>query len=154
MKSYLNVNTFLWEVFKFYEYHKYRIWDFGLIVPCIRAVAMNFREVRPQRLCDLKLGKTEVLQLLPVMQGCSPRGCRGYQAPPPDFGRSVNLISTRRADCARKIILAPADFQTFLRPCNGGPSIIMMWSEYHSHVWFCPFGSKLFKVIEVFVKGG
>ena len=44
----------------------------------------------------------------------------GGGATPPDFGRSVNPISTRAgvgADYAHQIILAPLDFQTFLRPC-------------------------------------
>ena len=34
---------------------------------------------------------------------------------PPDFRRSVNPISTRGADYAHQIILAPPDFQTFLQ---------------------------------------
>ena len=49
MKSYLNVNTFLWEVFKFYEYHKYdrfekNLWKiyFGLTVPCIQGRRHEF----------------------------------------------------------------------------------------------------------------
>ena len=40
----------------------------------------------------------------------------GVAMAPPDFGRSVNPISTRGADYAHQIILAPPDFQTFLRP--------------------------------------
>ena len=46
------------------------------------------------------------------------RGVVGAMAPP-DFGRSFNPISTRGrgADYAHPIILAPPDFQTFLRPC-------------------------------------
>ena len=35
-----------------------------------------------------------------------------------DFGRSVNPISTGGADYALQIILAPLDFDTFLRPCR------------------------------------
>ena len=34
----------------------------------------------------------------------------------PDFGRSVNPISTRGADYAHQIILAPSNLQTFLQP--------------------------------------
>ena len=35
---------------------------------------------------------------------------------PPDFGRTINPISTKGADYAHQIILAPPDFQTFRRP--------------------------------------
>ena len=40
---------------------------------------------------------------------------------PPDFGRSVNPISTRGADYAHQISTfpPPPDFQTFLHPCPG-----------------------------------
>ena len=38
---------------------------------------------------------------------------------PPDFERSVNPISTKGADYAHRMILAPSDFQTFLQPCKG-----------------------------------
>ena len=36
----------------------------------------------------------------------------------PDFGRSVNSILIKGAGYAHQIILAPPDFQTFLRPCD------------------------------------
>ena len=36
----------------------------------------------------------------------------------PDFGKSVNPISARGADYATTSLLAPPDFQTFLRPCT------------------------------------
>ena len=48
-------------------------------------------------------------------RGVVPGGAGGAMAPP-DFGRSVNTISTRGAEYAHQIILAPPDFQTFLRP--------------------------------------
>ena len=49
-------------------------------------------------------------------QGCRPWGCLGAH---PHFGRSVNPISTRGgADYAPTSLLAPPDFQTFLRPWN------------------------------------
>ena len=41
-----------------------------------------------------------------------PGGARGTMATP-DFGRSVNPISTKGADYAHGIILAPSDLQTF-----------------------------------------
>ena len=41
-----------------------------------------------------------------------PGGARGTMATP-DFGRSVNPISTKGADYSHQIILAPPDFQTF-----------------------------------------
>ena len=44
-----------------------------------------------------------------------PEGAGGVMAPP-DFGRSVNLISTKGADYAHQIMLAPTDFKTFRRP--------------------------------------
>ena len=52
-----------------------------------------------------------------------PGGARGAMALP-DFGRSVNPISTnlpraRGVDYAHEIILAPPDFQTFRRPWHG-----------------------------------
>ena len=40
----------------------------------------------------------------------------GWAMAPLDFGKSVNPISTKEADYAHEIILAPSDFQTFLRP--------------------------------------
>ena len=55
------------------------------------------------------------------------RGCRGRPVvpggaggamAPPDFDKSVNPISTRGADYAPASLLAPPDFQTFLRPCE------------------------------------
>ena len=51
-------------------------------------------------------------QYRPVVPG----GAGGAMAPP-DFDRSVNPISTRGlAGYAHQIILAPRNFQTFLRP--------------------------------------
>ena len=49
----------------------------------------------------------------PVVHG----GAGGAMAPP-DFGRSVNPISTWGTDYAHQIILAPPDFQTYQRPCD------------------------------------
>ena len=49
------------------------------------------------------------------------RGSAGDTMAHPDFGTSVNPISTggsQGADYAHQIILAPPDFQTFLRPCH------------------------------------
>ena len=43
-------------------------------------------------------------------------GVAGGAMAPPYFGRSVNPISTKGADYARQIILAPLDFWTLLRP--------------------------------------
>ena len=47
-------------------------------------------------------------------------GARRGRGGPLDFGRSVNLISTRGADYAYHITTCPPppDFQTFLRPCK------------------------------------
>ena len=42
-----------------------------------------------------------------------PGGAEGAIVTPPDFGRSVNPISTKGADYSHQIILAPPDFQTF-----------------------------------------
>ena len=49
-------------------------------------------------------------------RGVVPEGAGGVMAPP-DSGRLVNPILTRGAGYAHQIILAPPDFQTFLRPC-------------------------------------
>ena len=51
-----------------------------------------------------------------IYRGVVSGGAWGAMAAPPDFGRSVNPISTRGADYAHQMILAPPDFQTFLRP--------------------------------------
>ena len=51
-----------------------------------------------------------------IKGGVVPEGAGGVMAPP-DSGRSVNPILTRGAGYAHQIILAPPDFQTFLRPC-------------------------------------
>ena len=56
----------------------------------------------------------EASQGRPVVAG----GAGGTMARPPDFGRSVNPISTKGADYAHQLILAPPDFQTFRQPCN------------------------------------
>ena len=45
-------------------------------------------------------------------------GGQGGALPPPDFGRSVNPISTRGDRLCPPITMAPPDFQTFLRPCT------------------------------------
>ena len=49
--------------------------------------------------------------------GLSDPGGPGGPSPSPVFERSVDPISTRGADYAHHIIIAPPDFQTFLRPC-------------------------------------
>ena len=49
---------------------------------------------------------------------------------PPDFGRSVIPISTR-VGYAHQIILAPPDFQTFLRPCV--THVIFLFRPDHGH---------------------
>ena len=46
--------------------------------------------------------------------GAGRAGGAGGAMTPPDFGRSVNPISTRSS----RLQLAPPDFQTFLRPCQ------------------------------------
>ena len=53
--------------------------------------------------------------LLFLYRGVVSGGAGGTMAPP-DFGRSVNPISTRGADYDPTSLLAPPDFQTFLRP--------------------------------------
>ena len=53
----------------------------------------------------------------------APGGAGGAMAPP-DFGRSVNPISIKGAYYAHQIILAPTDFQTFLRPWKENPVCI------------------------------
>ena len=50
------------------------------------------------------------------VRGVVPGGAGGAMAYS-DFGRSVNPISNRGRDYAHQIIMAPPDFQTFLRPC-------------------------------------
>ena len=44
---------------------------------------------------------------------------RGATMAPPDFGRSVNPISTRKADYAHQIMLALPDFQTLFNSIFG-----------------------------------
>ena len=53
----------------------------------------------------------DIIDIRPVVPG----GAGGAMAPP-DFGRSVNPISTKGADYAHQIVLAPPDFQIFRRP--------------------------------------
>ena len=57
--------------------------------------------------------------------------CEGAMAPP-DFGRSVNPISTKGADYAHQIILASPDFQTLRWPCIHGCNKIMNLELDHS----------------------
>ena len=45
-------------------------------------------------------------------------GGAGVAAVTPDFGRSVNPISTSGADYSHHITTPPPDFQTLLRPCG------------------------------------
>jgi hypothetical protein len=45
-----------------------------------------------------------------LCQGCHPWGCRGCRAPPPDFGRSVNPISTRDTEYAHLITTGTPGF--------------------------------------------
>ena len=47
---------------------------------------------------------------------------------PPDFGRSVNPISTRRDRLCPT--LAPPDLQTFLRPCDWWKTVISVMGEH------------------------
>ena len=54
-----------------------------------------------------------VFYFLAFIRPVVPRGAGGAMTPP-DFGRSVNPISTRSS----RLQLAPPDFQTFLRPCQ------------------------------------
>ena len=54
----------------------------------------------------------------------------GVAMAPPDFGRSVEPILTKGADYAHQIILAPPDFQTFLRPCNVNKDLKSFGSNY------------------------
>ena len=49
---------------------------------------------------------------------------------PPDFNRSVNLISTSGANYTLRITTAPPDFQSFVRPCCTSSAVrnsIMRW---------------------------
>jgi hypothetical protein len=50
----------------------------------------------------------------------SQRWCRavGTEDAPPDFGRSVNIISTRGHNMPTTLLCNPPDFQTFLRICG------------------------------------
>ena len=75
---------------------------------------------------------------------------------PPDFGRSVNPIhgglyrdlhalSLGGADYAHQIILAPPDFQTFIRPCNSHRVDVTESSSAQLSIFFSIFdhmGSK------------
>ena len=72
-------------------------------------------------------------------RGVVPGGAEGAMAPP-DFGRSVSPISTRGADCARQIILAPLDFQTFLRLWDESHNARLFFAIYvlgSSSIWMC-----------------
>ena len=66
-----------------------------------------------------------------VVRGVLPVGAGGTMAPP-DFGRSVNPISTKGADYAHQIILASPDFQTLRWPCIHGCNKIMNLELDHS----------------------
>ena len=71
-----------------------------------------------------------ILLFIPILDPLWLRFCYNYRATSqinrpvvpggamalPDFGRSVNLISTKGADYAHQIMLAPTDFKTFRRP--------------------------------------
>ena len=84
---------------------------------------------KPKRLkiwiLDLKIGPNKLdiefgLDVKSVLylirgRGVFPGGDGGAMATP-DFGRSVNPISTRGGGHAHQIILALPDFHTFLRP--------------------------------------
>ena len=62
------------------------------------------------------LGRPWASKRLFKTHACRPRGCQA----PTDFGRSVNPILTPwggGADYAPQMIMAPSNFQTFLRPC-------------------------------------
>ena len=76
-------------------------------------------QIRPKRALHLKNGRKNTILLTSLyyvhIRGVVTGGAGGAMATP-DFGRSVNPISTRGADVAHEIILAPPDFQTFLRP--------------------------------------
>ena len=52
-----------------------------------------------------------------ICRGVVPGGAGGAMTPP-DFGRSVNSISTRGTDYAHLITTGTPDFQTFRRPCG------------------------------------
>ena len=52
-----------------------------------------------------------------ICRGVVPGGAGGAMAPP-DFGRSVNSISTRGQIMPTYLLLEPPDFQTFRRPCS------------------------------------
>ena len=60
-----------------------------------------------------------------------PGGARGAMAPP-NFGISVNPISTRGVDYAPTSLLAPPDFQTFLRSCS-----------YYTYIWYILLGGRI-----------
>ena len=47
----------------------------------------------------------------------APGGAGGAMAPP-DFGKSVNPITTRETDYVPTSLLAPPDLQTFLQSCD------------------------------------
>ena len=66
--------------------------------------------------------------------GLSSLGVPGVPAmSPPDFGRSINPISSRwrggKADYAHQIILTLPDFQTLLRPCDSHLQLLWRVSD-------------------------
>ena len=73
----------------------------------------------------------------PIHSGLSEAGIGGGgNCHPPDFGRSINLISIRGTDYAHKLLVAsPSDFLTFRHPC-GVPSLLTMVSSVLL-IYFC-----------------
>ena len=69
-----------------------------------------------------------------------PGGARGAMAPP-DFGRSVNPISTKGADHADQITLAHPDFQTFRQPCTWYVDCITTSQKNIRHSFYGPDGA-------------
>ena len=62
------------------------------------------------------------------LQGCRSRKWCG-RAPPPRFGWSVNPIQTRGHVMPTTLLLAPPDFQTFLRSCGTQTFAISLMSD-------------------------
>ena len=86
--------------------HKYYIWIISFFYGLMKCVfqVIFLKEFQPIFLCH-EFKEVVVGEYACVCQVCRSRGCQGCA--PPNFGKSVNPISTRAADYAHHITTAP-----------------------------------------------
>ena len=102
----------------------------------ILADQLTLSQPRGEIILDPRIFRPSYNPARPVVLGVT-----GGAMASPDFGRSVNPVSTRvGANYAHQIILAPLDFQTFLRPAllsnvkvNFRGSSFFHWHKHFSY---------------------